>query len=105
MRSRFSAYVLHLTKYICKTTHLENKDYTNDKETWEKDIKEFCEETIFLKLEIIETASNERYDFVTFKASLKQDNQDVSFIEKSTFEKINAQWLYKDGIFLNEEKQ
>lgn len=105
MRSRFSAYVLHLSTYICKTTHFENKDYTNDKKTWEKDIKVFCEETSFLKLEIIETLSNDSYDFVTFKASLKQDNQDVSFIEKSTFEKINGQWLYKDGIFLNEETQ
>lgn len=105
MRSRFSAYALHLAKYISKTTHIDNKDYTNDKDLWEKNIKIFCEETSFLKLEIVETLSDETYDYVTFKASLLQDKQDVSFVEKSTFEKVNGQWLYKDGIFLNEEKK
>ncbi|ADI37740.1 hypothetical protein wcw_0367 [Waddlia chondrophila WSU 86-1044] len=36
--------------------------------------------------------------FVTFKATLSQNGQDISFTEKSRFLKKNNQWLYASGI-------
>ena len=38
--------------------------------------------------------------FVTFKANMIQNSEDVSFIEKSRFVKINERWLYIDGQFI-----
>jgi len=105
MRSRFCAYALKLPKYIMKTTHNENKDYSLNKEQWEQDIQEFCTHTRFVRLDILEEKEGLEISFVTFKATLIQDNKDVSFIEKSSFIKEDNKWLYKDGIFLDEEEE
>jgi SEC-C motif-containing protein len=42
---------------------------------------------------------------VTFKATLFQDNTDISFIEKSRFLKVEDKWLYIDGQFIDEGKK
>ena len=38
MRSRYSAYALHLADYIMQTTHPHNRAYLSDKERWKKEI-------------------------------------------------------------------
>jgi SEC-C motif-containing protein len=100
MRSRFSAFALQLPNYIIKTTHKENPDFTDDLKSWEASILDFSNSTQFLGLEILEFIDGDSEAFVTFHAKLSQNAHDCSFTEKSKFYKIDNQWLYHSGVFL-----
>lgn len=101
MKSRYSAYAVGKNEYIINTTHETNKDFSTDIKSWNSDILNFCENTKFEKLEIINFIDGVEESFVTFKANLIQQNQDVSFTEKSRFLKVNDKWFYVDGEFLD----
>jgi len=99
MKSRYSAFYLNLPKYIIKTTHPNNPDFSNDIKQWTKDIVEFSTNCDFISLEILE--SNPYSDTeatVTFKANIFSNGEDISFIEKSQFYKLNNRWLYSHMI-------
>lgn len=100
MKSRYSAYALSCVSYIIETTHPQSSQYKKNKKNWEHEIELFSKNTVFHKLEIIEFIDGEQKAFVTFKAHLSQNGADVSFTEKSLFEKYQGRWLYKEGIFL-----
>lgn len=100
MKSRFSAYAFKQSNYIIKTTHKENQDYSENILEWKKEIEIFSSNTDFDKLEILEFIKGEIESFVTFRANLFQNKNDVSFIEKSRFKKEDNIWLYVDGQFL-----
>ena len=100
MKSRYCAYALEKSEYIIFTTHPQNIDFKEDKNSWNKDILDFCQNTKFKKLEILDFIDDKVESFVTFKANMIQNTKDVSFIEKSRFEKINEKWLYIDGQFI-----
>lgn len=100
MKSRYCAFCIKDYEYIIKTTHKLNQDYTNDKEQWKSSVLEFCNETIFKSLEVLLYEEGEEISFVTFKANLFQNNSDVSFTERSRFEKVNNTWFYHSGEFL-----
>lgn len=97
MRSRYAAYALNLPEYIIKTTHPQNPAYQKNQKKWASEILTFCETTQFCGLEILDFTQNENEAFVSFKAILKQNEQDASFKEKSRFVKENGQWLYFNG--------
>lgn len=100
MKSRFSAYAFAQSNYIIKTTHKENRDYSENILEWKKEIEIFSSNTNFDKLEILEFIEGKIESFVTFRANLFQNKNDVSFIEKSRFKKEDNIWLYVDGEFL-----
>lgn len=100
MKSRYCAYAFSNTSYIIKTTHHENPDFVKDTAKWNKDILEFCKNTQFRKLEILEFIDGDSEAFVTFKAFLSSQNEDISFIEKSKFFKVDGKWLYHSGEFI-----
>lgn len=103
MKSRFSAFAVQNADYIIFTTHKDNPDFTSDIKSWKEDILNFSQNTNFEKLEIlefIEDKTDSLESYVTFKATLKQDNKDISFVEKSRFLKENGKWLYVDGQFI-----
>jgi SEC-C motif domain protein len=94
MRSRYSAYALKLVNYIVETTHHLSPERGHDLNEWKKDILEFCQNTSFHDLNILENEEKEKQAFVTFKASLSNQGRDISFIEKSQFLKDSGRWLY-----------
>jgi SEC-C motif-containing protein len=96
MRSRYSAFALALAEYIMESTHPDNSDYTEDKESWRKSILNFSQNTRFLGLKIRAFSDGENEAFVTFEALLDGG----SLCEKSRFLKVNGKWLYVDGEFL-----
>lgn len=102
MKSRYTAFAANEYKYIIKTTHKENSDYSSDKESWKNSILEFSKISKFEKLDILEFIDGENEAFVTFKATIFQGAIDVSFIEKSRFLKDDGVWYYHSGEFLNE---
>jgi SEC-C motif-containing protein len=97
MRSRYSAYALGLTDYIIHTTHPKNPSSSLPFDRWKQEILAFSKNTLFEGLTIGECVDGKDDAFVTFFALLRQGGTDVSFAEKSHFEKMSGQWLYVDG--------
>ena len=100
MKSRYCAYAIEKSEYIISTTHQKNRDFNTDTKVWNNDILDFSRNTKFEKLEILEFIDGQTESFVTFKANITQNKQDVSFIEKSRFVKENGKWQYIDGEFI-----
>ncbi|SFV50309.1 UPF0225 protein YchJ [hydrothermal vent metagenome] len=94
MRSRYSAYALGDSKYIIKTTHPENPDYTLDTDKWSQSIDIFTQQSSFDGLEILEWIDGERESYVSFRATISN----TIMIEKSRFVKESGRWLYVDGV-------
>lgn len=101
MKSRYCAYAIEKREYIILTTHQNNRDFNTDTKVWNNDILDFSRNTKFEKLEILDFIDGQTESFVTFKANITQNKQDVSFIEKSRFIKENGKWQYIDGEFIN----
>lgn len=96
MRSRYSAFALELADYIIATTHPNNPDYTDDKESWKKSILSFSQHTRFIGLKIGECIDGVEEAFVTFEALL-----DGGILkEKSRFLQVEGKWLYESGEFI-----
>ena len=93
MKSRYSAYAVGDSKYIIKTTHPDNPDYTDERKSWQASIDHFCSTTRFEGLQILDWSDGEEEAFVTFSASLSGG----IMIEKSRFLKVDGKWLYVDG--------
>ena len=96
MRSRYSAYALNLCEYIIETTHPNHPDAKKDPKKSYEDIKAFCEQTEFINLKIISTSESA----VTFHATLTIQGEDSSFIEESTFTRVDGRWYYLLGKLL-----
>lgn len=94
MRSRYSAYALNRSDYIIQTTHPKKRGAQCDRES----IEAFSKNTHFQRLEILDAQRVGSYATVTFRAHLLQESKDVSFTEKSSFEKIKGRWFYLDGV-------
>lgn len=101
MRSRYCAFALKKADYIIHTTHKENSDFTENTDAWKESVESFCEHTLFKRLDIYEAIEGNDESYVTFRANLSQNNQDVSFTEKSRFLKVEGKWFYVDGTFLD----
>ena len=101
MKSRFSAFAVLIADYIIFTTHENNSDYISDLKSWNQDIMNFSKNTRFERLEILDFIEGEVESFVTFKATLFQDKNDISFIEKSRFLKTEGIWKYVDGQLID----
>lgn len=97
MKARYSAYVLNLPEYIIKTTHPASPQYEHNLDLWAKEITEFSTHSTFERLEILEWKERGNIAQVMFVAHLKQQEQDATFTEKSTFEKRKESWLYRSG--------
>jgi peptide deformylase len=97
MRSRYAAYALGLPDYIICTTHPGSPQFHPDLVLWSQKISEFCAHTEFQRLEILDFQEKDRVATVTFVAHLKQNQQDLSFTERSYFEKIKDKWMYRSG--------
>ncbi len=100
MRSRYSAYALALANYIIETTHPDHPEVSKKNWDWREDILSFSRETEFIDLEILSFEEKINKAYVTFTVFLKQKNKDISYTEKSLFEKQNEIWLYKEAEFL-----
>jgi len=93
MRSRYSAYAKGNVEYILNTTHPDHPDSQVPRPMRRKQIAAFCQDTRFLKLEILDSQETT----VTFRVTLEQTGQDASFTEKSTFAQIDETWYYQSA--------
>lgn len=100
VRSRFSAYALAKSDYIMQTTHPASPQFESNREKWAQNILAFSQHTQFKSLEVLGTQENDFFATVTFVAHLVQQNKDISFTEKSYFEKKQGKWLYRSGLLV-----
>lgn len=94
MRSRYAAYALGEADYILETTHPAGPLFRADRDAWRADVQGFCSGTRFDGLEVLEESADGDVGWVTFHAQLAQAGEDVSFRERSRFERLDGRWLY-----------
>lgn len=97
MRARYSAYVLNIPDYILITTHPANTHYSDNLSEWKQSVIRFSENTHFQKLEVVDFHESGALATVTFAVFGTQGNRDITFTEKSYFEKRKGRWLYLRG--------
>lgn len=97
MRSRYGAYVKKLVDYIIQTSHPTLIEAHEDPDEWKNEIQDFCDNTRFTGLDILDFEDIGQEGTVTFIAHLQQEGQDVSFKEKSHFVKEDDHWYYLNG--------
>lgn len=98
MRSRYSAYAYHNPEYIMETTHPLSPYIKVNNEEWRNELLEFCKKTQFEDLKILEFIDGDVMAYVTFFAKLNSLGKDISFIEKSLFEKVGNRWYYRNKV-------
>jgi len=100
MRSRYSAYALGLNNYIISSTHPDNPFFIEDILEWKKELDEFSHNTNFINLKILDHKYKDGENFaqVTFRATLEQNQKEISFTECSQFKKEANRWFYLDGV-------
>lgn len=100
MRSRFAAYALGKVGYLIRTTHPHSPHAQPNQKVWRQELHAFCRQTDFLGLQILQAKEPQgEFGWVTFRALLMQMGRDVSFTEKSKFERVNGRWLYHSGDY------
>jgi SEC-C motif-containing protein len=92
MRSRFAAYAMGKAPYILETSG----EPRQDEALWLSEVVRFAENTQFTGLTIVNVEPGEKVAYVTFRAELQQLGQDVSFTERSRFERTDR-WRYVSG--------
>lgn len=97
MRSRYAAFALNLPDYIIKTMAKSHPNYDSNLDLFRESITHFSLTTDFEGLEILSTSQSGDTGIVTFKAILKSDGNDISFIEESFFIRKNGKWIYHSG--------
>ncbi|MDQ8003202.1 MAG: YchJ family protein [Pedobacter sp.] len=88
MRSRYSAYALHLIDYLWETAH-PAKRYLFSK----ADIEQWAKANYWFRLEIIYAKG----DIVEFKAFYQNKLKEYVHHEKSIFKKDGDKWYYFSG--------
>ncbi|WP_072682639.1 YchJ family protein [Arcobacter sp. LA11] len=101
MKSRYSAFAAGDFKYIMKTTHKDNPDYSEDKALWKESILTFSKDSDFKELKIIDFIEDETESYVTFNATIFHGAHNNSFCEKSKFIKVDGVWLYHSGEIID----
>lgn len=98
MKSRYAAYAVGNAGYIMHTTHPQSPHCMPDRGAWERQLLHFCRGTTFEKLSVLSSEEQETVAHVTFRAQLRQGGDDVSFVERSRFGKIDGRWFYIDRV-------
>lgn len=121
LRSRYSAFSLHLAPYITSTTHASHPDYSNDAGAWQARVLEGLDEVRFVGLDVKQQAALEDpaavaamervmggiegahriyfgVDLAVAKSAGGISRQDAKMTEISTFVKQNGRWFYSGGI-------
>ncbi len=99
MRSRYSAYAIGtLSDYLIQTTHRKNHQFTSNIHKWRRDIADYCKETTFKKLTIVESKQlRDDKATVSFKVLFSYQGNELELTETSLFLKAGQRWLYHSG--------
>lgn len=91
MRARYSAYVLHLGAFLLESWHPDTRPPAMS----------FDAGTEWLGLEVITTEAGgalESSGIVEFKARFQRGGELLELHERSTFQRLDGQWLYVGSL-------
>ena len=95
VRARYSAYALGLVDFIMDTTHPDSPHYEERTVRWRAGLEAYVLRSQFGNLEILE-AEGDTVKYTAHIESLTGYSADVT--EECTFEQVDGQWRYLDGI-------
>ncbi len=96
MRSRYSAYALHLGAYLVKTLASSHPD---KRQRWEPSGKQK-----FASLRILHTQHDAHLGEVLFYARIYSDGMETSFAELSQFVREDGGWRYSEGVIVEKAR-
>ncbi len=99
LRSRCAAYTLKLVDYLLSTMHPSTPKEIADR----KRLEEFCNQTQFLNLEILEFQEGEKFSYITFRLTFIENGKEHNYVEKSEYEKYRGKWLFKNYVELHKK--
>lgn len=95
MRARYAAYALGQVRFVIQTERLDPPLTPQALATHRRSLKQFCQTTQFLGLQILNEAMlDDQHATVTFRATLLQNGQYTSYTEQSLFEQQQGRWFY-----------
>lgn len=98
MRSRYAAYAKGDVEHVMRTTHPDSPHHQADRSAWAAEIAAFTRSVRFAGLTLLDTPEPDGDEaFVSFRATLLRDGQDVGFAERSRFVRVDGAWRYVDG--------
>ncbi len=97
MRSRYAGYATGNAAHILRTTHPEGPHWRRDAESWAAEVREFCANTQFLALEVLDHRVDGDRGMVDFKAHVRVGETDTDLSERSLFLRHEGRWLYHSG--------
>lgn len=96
MKSRYSAYALGKGSYLVRTSVKDHR-YEADAAL----IDEFSRNSEWIKLQIVQSTEAAATAMVEFKAYYREKDRVKLHHEKSTFIKVDGEWLYEEGKLFN----
>lgn len=98
MRSRYSAFAIGEIDYLVATLHPEHAEKKNlPEEMLRSSLRAACRDHRYTGLTILETSVDGDRGMVRFVAKVFQRGKDISFSERSTFERVGGAWRYLEG--------
>ena len=97
MRSRYAAYAKGEVDYIVETTDPEGEAWTEPVSEWRSEIRQFGRDHEFPGVEVLGSGGEGDAGWVRFRAKLRADGRDGSFVERSEFVRRDGCWLYLRG--------
>lgn len=86
-------------RFILNTEQPEPPRSNQELAAQRRSLKQFCQNTQFLDLQILEEAAlDDSQATVTVRATLLQHGQDASFTERSLFKKHRGRWYYVEAV-------
>jgi SEC-C motif-containing protein len=97
MRARYSAFVKNEIDFILNTHHPDTQSQVERGQ-----VEQWSKESVWDRLEIIDTYDSPVRPLVEFKAHYKQDGITHTHHEKAVFKKHQDRWYYLDSEFIPE---
>ena len=94
VRSRFSAFALGEGAYVARTAHPEHAQ----SRTPEEELSRAPQRLRYQRLVIHEGRLDGDRALVLFTAGVFEKGRDRSFVELSTFERVDGAWRYREGV-------
>ena len=96
-RSRYAAFATADIDYLIRTLHPDHVDLALPEEVLRSTLGAACREHRYTGFEVLESDVRETTGTVRFRARVFRRGVDLTFVERSRFEKIGSGWRYRDG--------
>ena len=97
MRSRYAAYAIGDVDYLVSTLHPDHGDRQVPLEVLRASLRAACRDYRYTGLEVRAAETEGDRAMVAFFARVFQRGVDLSFGERSRFERVAGAWRYLDG--------